>query len=159
MVIINLLLEELIFLRDLVWLFIIFIGLPALIAIIPLALFWMTFKVFNLIRRNKPLLAVLVAASIITILGIVGGFYKEIGYFLMASTVLIFPWAIFLFYSVMILLLLVIYLVNDLFFKKKLSIAKRVAIGILIMIYILPIFHFIYVLRMFLNQVSWGIPL
>lgn len=159
MVIINLLLDELIFLRDLVWLFIIFMGLPALIAIIPLALFWMTFKVFNLIRRNKPLLAVLVAASIIAILGIVGGFYKEIGYFLMASTVLIFPWAIFLFYSVMILLLLVIYLVNDLFFKKKLSIAKRVAIGILIMIYILPIFHFIYVLRMLLNQVSWGIPL
>ena len=126
------------FFINLIPLLIVFL-LPALVALLPLSLFLMTVKVFNLIRRNKYSLATITITItvtvivIIAILAVVGRYYNKVVFSLVNKDLAgIIIWWVYQFFSGVILLLLALYLVSDIFFKKGYLTQKKAAVGALI---------------------------
>lgn len=103
----------------------------------PAGLFWLMFKTSSLFseKRYMPATGIITIVFLALILGKV--FFYEI---LMIVLIISFGFLLFSFFIIFmclsIAILLAIYLIYDIFYEKKLSNIKRVAIGMLMAIYV-----------------------
>lgn len=136
---INLLLGKLGALGYLVFMVIFVIILPLIVAMLPASFFYLAFKLPDLIRAKKNGLTLMVSAVILLILTLAVISCTIVPLVLLIGGVL-GPLSLLvgIFICGCIFLILIIQLTYDIFFKKVMSNFKRVATGIFIIIYSLP---------------------
>lgn len=136
---INLLLGKLDAPGYLAFMFVLVVLLPLVVAMIPIGFFYLISKLIDLIKRREYLLAAMISFAIMLTLAA-----GVISYMVAPAALLIggvlgpLSWLICIAICMCIFLILSAHLIIDIASKKELPNFKRVVIGVLIIIYSLP---------------------